>query len=368
MHTIARRTAQFLALGGILALAACGDDTVTQPQPASDTAPPMAASLSTLQQTSSDVCHTIDFDEFEHGDEIETVASGFGFDLSFAVTATFGPQSSNVARAYDTDNIDGPDTDLEWQGPDARCPDCESQGRVMVLSANNFDNDGDSQDGGIIEITGFEGEGDFYVTSFVGIDHDAADDNPLELFADGTAIGITTEQGDGSVEEVTTLQTVFNTKLEFVYGGSGAVDDLVICRVQEDEPGEEGCTPGYWRNHSIYAPGNQADAWEPTGHHADDALNTVFTFPASLASIGEYSLHEALTFGGGPGAVGGARILLRAAVASLLNASHPDVEFGMTEAEVISAVNDALASEHRGTMLALAEELDDLNNQFCPLS
>jgi selenocysteine lyase/cysteine desulfurase len=61
-------------------------------------------------------------------------------------------------------------------------------------------------------------------------------------------------------------------------------------------------------------------------------------------------------------------ILLRAAVASLLNASHPDVSFGASAATVIGAVNAALASGDRATMLSLASDLDARNNAGCPLS
>jgi hypothetical protein len=39
------------------------------------------------------------------------------------------------------------------------------------------------------------------------------------------------------------------------------------------------------------------------------------------------TLHEALSFTGGPGIEGAERLLLPQAVASLLNAAHPDVRF-----------------------------------------
>ncbi|HUF69745.1 MAG TPA: hypothetical protein VMM79_13965, partial [Longimicrobiales bacterium] len=67
------------------------------------------------------------------------------------------------------------------------------------------------------------------------------------------------------------------------------------------------------------------------------------------------------------GVAGAQQILLRAAVASLLNAAHPDVNFSLTVAEVIDKVNTALATGDRARMLDLAEELDALNNAGCPL-
>ena len=65
---------------------------------------------------------------------------------------------------------------------------------------------------------------------------------------------------------------------------------------------------------------------------------------------------------------GGAEILLRAAVAALLNASHPGVDYPRSTASVISDVNTALASGNRDTMLTLANSLDADNNQGCPLN
>jgi hypothetical protein len=59
-----------------------------------------------------------------------------------------------------------------------------------------------------------------------------------------------------------------------------------------------------------------------------------------------------------------------AAVAALLNSAHPGVDYALTTAEVIAAVNAALASCDRGTMIDLAEELDAANNapDGCPLN
>ena len=80
------------------------------------------------------------------------------------------------------------------------------------------------------------------------------------------------------------------------------------------------------------------------------------------------TLLQALNFRGGSGTTGAARILLRTAVAALLNSAHPDVDYPRTTAEVIADVNAALASHDRSTMLALAAELDDDNNLGCPLN
>jgi hypothetical protein len=80
------------------------------------------------------------------------------------------------------------------------------------------------------------------------------------------------------------------------------------------------------------------------------------------------TLLQALEFGGGPGTLGAARNLLRAAVAAVLNSAQPGVDYPLTTQDVINSVNAALASNSRGTMLTLASQLDGYNNLGCPLN
>jgi hypothetical protein len=116
----------------------------------------------------------------------------------------------------------------------------------------------------------------------------------------------------------------------------------------------EGCTPGYWKNHT--------DAW--VGYTPGQKVNSVFTVSGSL---GNATLLSALHFGGGGGVSGATQILLRAAVAALLNASNPDVDYAFTEAQIIAGVNSAIASGNRATILAAATRLDGYNNAGCPI-
>jgi hypothetical protein len=122
-------------------------------------------------------------------------------------------------------------------------------------------------------------------------------------------------------------------------------------------PPFEGCTPGYWKTHTA--------SW--VGYTPGQTLESVFDVPDSYG-LDNHTLLHALDFGGGPGTVGAAKTLLRAAVAALLNASSPDVNYEYTTAQVIAQVNAALASGSRTTMLALASELDSANNAGCPIS
>jgi hypothetical protein len=79
------------------------------------------------------------------------------------------------------------------------------------------------------------------------------------------------------------------------------------------------------------------------------------------------TLLDALRYHGGSGLPGAARILLRAAVAAVLNAQSPDINYPLSLVQIQTAVNNALASGDRDTMLNLASALDNDNNLGCPL-
>ncbi|HSU84077.1 MAG TPA: hypothetical protein VLR69_16775 [Thermoanaerobaculia bacterium] len=123
--------------------------------------------------------------------------------------------------------------------------------------------------------------------------------------------------------------------------------------------GTEGCTPGYWKNHTR--------SWTATGYSPGQSTVSVFSAASAYPSLAGKTLLQSLQGGGGPGTLGGATILLRAAVAALLNASDSAVDYPLTQAQVISQVNSALASNDRDTMLSLASTLDGDNNLGCPL-
>lgn len=120
--------------------------------------------------------------------------------------------------------------------------------------------------------------------------------------------------------------------------------------------GGQGCTLGYWKNHT----GN----W-PAAYPTSRTLGSVFAFSGPVAP--GTALLAALHFDGGPGLAGAQRILFKQAVAALLNAEHLGVAYALSPAEVIGEVNAALASGNRDTIIALATRLDRLNNAGCPL-
>lgn len=137
---------------------------------------------------------------------------------------------------------------------------------------------------------------------------------------------------------------------------------VMIGPVSAENIGNEGCTPGYWKNHT--------DNWEeqtPATH-----LGWVLDFPSSLASFRHDTFLDALGYRGGPGLAGATRILMRASVAAWLNAAHEGLGYPLRRygepGQLQDTVNAALASQDRGTMLSLAADLDALNNLGCPLS
>jgi hypothetical protein len=126
--------------------------------------------------------------------------------------------------------------------------------------------------------------------------------------------------------------------------------------------GNEGCTPGYWKNHT--------SNWEE--YRTNSLLGNNFVIPDSLASFRTQTFLQALQGGGGPGLTGAAQILFRASVAAYLNAAHEGVGYPyrrfMEPGFLEQQINAALASEDRQTMLDLAAFLDEANNLGCPLN
>jgi hypothetical protein len=122
--------------------------------------------------------------------------------------------------------------------------------------------------------------------------------------------------------------------------------------------GGQGCTPGYWKNHT--------DSWQ--GYAPSQTVGSTFSAASAYPSIASQTLLEALQGGGGSGTLGAAKVLVRAGTAALLNSAHSGVDGASTTAEVLAAVNAALASGDRDTMLGVASGLDADNNLGCPLN
>ena len=132
----------------------------------------------------------------------------------------------------------------------------------------------------------------------------------------------------------------------------------------------EGCTPGYWKQQQHF------DSWTAP-YDPTNLVKDVFNVSAFLTLDGRLDLNgdgaddtllDALNYQGGTGTTGAARILLRAAVAALLNAASSGVDYQLSAIDVITDVNAALISNNRNTMLLQAARLDAFNNAGCPLN
>jgi hypothetical protein len=119
--------------------------------------------------------------------------------------------------------------------------------------------------------------------------------------------------------------------------------------------GNEGCTPGFWKNHT--------SAWDV--YSPSQTVGSVFS--GASASLADDTLLQALSYQGGTGLLGAERILLRAAVAALLNSTDNVVDYYLFTSEVRNRVSAALTSDNRSRMLTLAGNLDNWNNAGCPL-
>ncbi len=138
----------------------------------------------------------------------------------------------------------------------------------------------------------------------------------------------------------------------------------------------QGCTPGYWKVPQHWE--SWPAPWVPNNALSDmfsEVLNlpyltyTVTFSDDSTVQMGSASQVQALNFQGGSTVQGKAEILLRAAVAAVLNADSPDVLYPLTSAQVIEKVNAALASKDPTIILNLGNLLDADNNGRggCPL-
>jgi hypothetical protein len=127
---------------------------------------------------------------------------------------------------------------------------------------------------------------------------------------------------------------------------------------QPPNGGNEGCTPGYWKANAKKG----ADEWPPFSPG-----QSVGSAGFAAGSYNSLTLLAALELGGGPGVDGATQILLRAAVAALLNAANGDVDYPLSAAAIIFEVNLAIRGGDRANILGLASLLDSNNNLGCPI-
>jgi hypothetical protein len=175
---------------------------------------------------------------------------------------------------------------------------------------------------------------------------------------------LTTQQGAGDTKSVAPA-TSATVDFNFYHG---AVATFWNSAPPPPPTGNQGCTPGYWKQSQHF------DSWTATGYSPGQLISSVFTVPASYTingtPEGSFTLVQGLSFKGGNDVSGKAQTLLRAAIAAVLNSSNSAIKYGMSKTDIINAVNAALAGGDATTINDLANTLDGLNNGQggCPLN
>lgn len=158
-----------------------------------------------------------------------------------------------------------------------------------------------------------------------------------------------------------TNNTLLTFELRVTDGfGGNSTDSVNITVLNTGDGGEQdnqGCSPGFWKEHTTEA------VWGPTGFSTNEIVASIFQ--GMHLSLHNDTLEQTLNYDGGPGILGAEKILLRSAVAALLNSAHPDIDYPKMSDEVIAEVNEALQSDDRDAILDLKDELDADNNLGC---
>lgn len=123
-------------------------------------------------------------------------------------------------------------------------------------------------------------------------------------------------------------------------------------------PACQGCTPGYWKVDV------HLDSWPATGFKTTDKFNTVFGVTQYVKTNGTpYTLLEVMRLLNGSGDPISTNLGFHA-VAALLNAAHPSVNFGYTSGEIITLFRN----NYLNNGAALKDSLAMLNERGCPLN
>jgi hypothetical protein len=124
------------------------------------------------------------------------------------------------------------------------------------------------------------------------------------------------------------------------------------------------CTPGYWKNHVDTWPGLVTSAsGAQLNLSPDTKVGDLF---AGANVTKDKTLLEALQGGGGTGSAGAEKILMRAAVARLLNAGFDNEKLALDR--IRTNTSDAISSGDRDAMTTLGTFYDNINNGVCGLS
>jgi hypothetical protein len=165
-----------------------------------------------------------------------------------------------------------------------------------------------------------------------------------DMYADANANGSGFTPGPNQVVGVLLVPTEGYTISPY---DLGTAQEMMI-ELVVPEYGAEGCTPGFWKNHT------GAGVW-PAPYLTSSKFETVFGVSVGNPSL---TLIQALNWGGG-----GFAMIARHGTAALLSAAHGDVDYPYSVAQVIYTVKDAIAGV-KGAIDALVTA----NELGCPIN
>ncbi|HEX3130505.1 MAG TPA: hypothetical protein VH394_24420 [Thermoanaerobaculia bacterium] len=120
-----------------------------------------------------------------------------------------------------------------------------------------------------------------------------------------------------------------------------------------------GCPVTLWHS--------RTDLWSSTGLSPTQRVRNVFQPALDYGQAGDATLRTALRFQDQAGLLGAAKTLIKQGVGALLNATHGDLEFPYTRAEVINQVGETLRTHDEAQIRAFAAVLKAANEANCPL-
>lgn len=213
-------------------------------------------------------------------------------------------------------------------------------------------------------------------------DHVVGDIDVSSVTMNGTSDPIGAEITDDGLPDVLTVSVDGQLAIQslgtplpgtMVYPriSASAGDDIVAAQCGVNIIGDQGCSPGYWKNHTD---GTDPDyPYTATRYEPGDSVVTVFlvTNATTIGLInafdtdgdGVLSLVEAMNVNGGAGL----ELLLRHGTAGLLSAAHSAVFYPYSEAVLRQMISEAYNSGDVSVMAALAIELADYSRLGCPI-
>jgi hypothetical protein len=321
---------------------------------------------------------TINFNSFNAGDTLNQVFSTPGNVGPVAVDGVRPGSINNEATAFDSSNPTCDDFDLGTPNVDFMGPGVGAGGSSGAPYQNDEDLDiiaiiqeetacvpDDADLVGSELVFDFSAVGTVTMKSIKVLDIEDPEEKGavVELYGPvPAAVLLATidlpEVGDNGLATVSLNSTAGVEVMVVKLNGSGAIDDIVF----EEETGDDGCTPGYWKQP------HHLDSWMGMG--PDDDFNTVFMVDVEWGrkctggAPGDITLLQGLRCRGG-----GKNALARHGVAALLNSAQTGVDFGLTASEVKAIVQTGLANPYSKDAATAAKNiLAEQNEKGCPLN